>query len=283
MIPPTLDPHAQDWRLRTANDRFKAQAHARTAWSVVAATVAHASVLALGPGWVVFHTPRDPSAESREMAWISIADVPTGVIGASAAGVRVGDPEASSDAPDVGSSTQLSAWEVAGLSEALRDRLLRQSMPIPTITEPEPSSRDPFVANGAPTRMGGDPSAAELSELAEVDPLELDRLSSLRPELALLAPSTWILIRNRSEVTRFMETHFRDHSWDVGDAAMVSVAIWIDETGSVEWAEIHQSSGRAELDERAIEFFRDIVSFHPARDRGTRVPVSAIFWLSLPW
>jgi TonB family protein len=67
------------------------------------------------------------------------------------------------------------------------------------------------------------------------------------------------------------------------DEAAASVAIWIDERGSVEWAEINQSSGRTDLDELALQLFSEVVAFHPARDQGVRVPISAIFWVNFPW
>jgi TonB family protein len=63
----------------------------------------------------------------------------------------------------------------------------------------------------------------------------------------------------------------------------VSVAVWIDERGAVRWAEIDQSSGRTEMDEAALELFREVALFRPARDEGVPVARSAIFWVRFPW
>jgi TonB family protein len=64
---------------------------------------------------------------------------------------------------------------------------------------------------------------------------------------------------------------------------MLTVAMWIDERGSVEWAEIYRSSGHEHLDESALELFQEVVSFLPARERGVHVPMAVVFGLSYPW
>jgi TonB family protein len=292
MSSPTREPHPGDWRSLTANDRFKVQWQARLAWSTVAAVAAHAAVFLIWPAWEAPHIFRDSPEELTGMRLVSLLDAASGLSAMSAAALVI---EEESDAPppddsDTGTSTQatstrLSAWEVAALSEGLRDRLLRESMPVPTLAEPDPErpSESPVAGDADRNWIGGDPSATDLEQLAKVDPLELDRLASLRPELALLSPSSWVLVSNPTQAVQFMRTRFGGDGGKMDEATSLSVAIWIDDRGSVEWAEIHQSSSRQDLDELALEFFREVVSFHPARDGWMRVPVSVIFWLSLPW
>ena len=64
---------------------------------------------------------------------------------------------------------------------------------------------------------------------------------------------------------------------------LVDVAVWIDEYGSVEWAEISRSSGHQEMDEIALALFNEVASFRPARDQGVRVSMSVIFSVPFPW
>jgi TonB family protein len=63
----------------------------------------------------------------------------------------------------------------------------------------------------------------------------------------------------------------------------VSVAIWVNAAGNVEWAEIVSSSGRPEWDALALELFDDVVTFRPARLEGIPMPMSAIFTVDFPW
>jgi TonB family protein len=84
-------------------------------------------------------------------------------------------------------------------------------------------------------------------------------------------------VRNPREVGDFLRARFDDLGSEAGGS--LSVSLWVDERGSVEWAEINQSSGHEPIDASAIELFRDVVAFRPAREEGMRVPVAAIFWL----
>jgi TonB family protein len=61
------------------------------------------------------------------------------------------------------------------------------------------------------------------------------------------------------------------------------VTLWIDERGSVEWAEVSQSSGDRELDEFALSVFNEVAVFRPAREEGVRVSRSVSFALNFPW
>ena len=114
--------------------------------------------------------------------------------------------------------------------------------------------------------------------LLETSRLDLSRLSAVRPQVVLPGTSAWILIRNPAEVNRFMAGVF-----DSEAEGLVDVAVWIDEWGSVEWAEISKSSGLQEMDEIALALFNEVASFRPARDRGVRVSTSVIFSVPFPW
>ncbi|HSR43497.1 MAG TPA: energy transducer TonB, partial [Longimicrobiales bacterium] len=169
------------------------------------------------------------------------------------------------------------------LDELRRGATLRATVVAP---EPEPDDGDEIVferraADDNGPHVGGDASLGAHDEAA--DSLGLYRLSSLRPELAFAAPGSWILVRNPSAVRRFLLKRFGQAGLDSTPRGWLSVAIWVDETGSVEWAEIDRSSGIPEMDATALELFREVVSFRPARERGVPVSIAAIFQLRYPW
>ena len=216
-----------------------------------------------------------------------------------------------------------SALAFARFSGVLRQRLLGRGGPVPTIVEPAPASTpfglddDPvetledvasidedsstdeelstdedLSTNGDSSTDGdssidenslnvGDPSVVDLAPLFETSPLDLSRLSAVRPELVLAGTSAWILIRNPAEVDRYMIGN--GSRLDPGAEGLVDVAVWIDEFGSVEWAEISRSSGLQEMDEVALGLFSEVASFRPARQEGVRVSMSVIFSVPFPW
>jgi TonB family protein len=59
------------------------------------------------------------------------------------------------------------------------------------------------------------------------------------------------------------------------------VAMWINERGAVEWTAIEESSGFPQVDAIALDAFKDVVSFTPARSEGARIPVSVV--ISVPF
>jgi TonB family protein len=130
-------------------------------------------------------------------------------------------------------------------------------------------------------------SAEVLAELAHADSLDveldLDRLTEIRPELAVMIPSMWVLLRNPTEVETFLRRSYGRWSLDRGEPGSVTVTVWIDTHGSVEWAEVSRSSGRSNLDEAALELFNEIVTFRPARHEGVSISGSATFALLFPW
>jgi TonB family protein len=66
---------------------------------------------------------------------------------------------------------------------------------------------------------------------------------------------------------------------------MVSVALWINERGSVEQARVSESSGSVALDEIALALFQDVATFAPARSGRSPVPVQVTISVPfvVPW
>jgi TonB family protein len=130
-------------------------------------------------------------------------------------------------------------------------------------------------------------SADLLADLSYADSLDveldLERLTEIRPELAVMIPSMWILLRNPTEVENYLRRSYGRWSLDRDEPASVTVTVWIDTRGSVEWAEVSRSSGRTNLDEAALELFNDVVTFRPARHEGVSISGSATFALLFPW
>lgn len=276
------DPAPVSWRVRTANDRLKAGWGNQLAWSTTAAVALHAALFVWSPHWDPLQIAPDRSGAWSAMEAIELMDA------AASPGVIPTVTEAPSDEPDPfveatqgdQGSIGNADWELAGRADARMDELRRRTSPEPTIVE----SMTSLDEDGVPIRIGGRLSDLDFEGLDEAASLELDRLSALRPELAFLSPSSWVLIQNPAEVADFMVSRFGTPTRDAAEALeTVSVSLWIDERGSVEWAEVNRSSGRPEVDELALEFFNEVVSFRPAREQGVRVPVAVIFSLTVPW
>ncbi|MFO8173606.1 MAG: M56 family metallopeptidase [Longimicrobiales bacterium] len=84
-------------------------------------------------------------------------------------------------------------------------------------------------------------------------------------------------IRNRSEIARVMEESYPPLLRDAGISGTATVWFFLDETGSVQEAQINESSGHQALDAAALRVARDI-EFTPALNGDEPVPV----WISLP-
>jgi TonB family protein len=128
-----------------------------------------------------------------------------------------------------------------------------------------------------------DVTTVELADLPADESLDLGRLSGLRPELAFMTASAWVLIRNQEEVEAYLRRTYREGRLDPAVRGTVSVTLWIDQRGAVEWAEVSQSSGRTDLDEVALALFNEVADFRAARDRGQTVSRSVTFSLNFPW
>ena len=284
---------------KTANAAWKAQWDAILSRSIIFAVALHAAAFAFWPAWEGADPLLEPDLELLGTAWMALYAPPTtggaggGGIAAPALAV-LEEPDSLPPEVDVGTSFGSSQAALAALPAGLRERLAGRNGPVPTIVQ--------FGARPGPRGIGNDPGSTleeeededededdpvtaeevptdDLALILETTPLDLSRLSAIRPQIVLPGTSAWILIRNPSEVDRFMVGSLPDSEVQ----GLVDVAVWIDEWGSVEWAEISKSSGLQEMDEVALALFNEVASFRPARDRGVRVSMSAIFSVPFPW
>ena len=289
----------QGWRVHRANDEWKARWNARVGWSGMVAVAVHAVVIVAAPDWEVPPPALDAELESAELAWIALLAPPASGRGASPGAtpiVRVADSMATaSDLGEGADGTQLSAEEYAA---AIRARLLRRGGPVPTLAEPEvepepePEPVEPDDSEESQgldgsgeesTTIGGSASTADLALLPGGSGMDLARLAALRPDIVLAGSAAWVLVLNPRAVLRYMRDSFSRQSLGPDASGSVSVVLFIDEKGSVELAEIGQSSGIPEIDEIFLKLFTDIVAFRPARDGGVPVPRSAVFSVPFPW
>ena len=281
----------------TANDRFKAGWSTRVYWSTVFAVGLHGALLLWSPSW-----DRDVLTPEDDSLGLQLLNVPTefeaiGGEGVSFAVVpddEVDDPDLPDEQGQDDGDDGGSGGELGDLAGTLRAQLQGRGAPVPTVVESEPEALDEESAeddasydsdsDGETSRIAGHALLSEYEEaLSGGNGPDLGRLSAFRPELALHTPSNWILLRNPVEVGDFLRRRFRGPEIESAPPGMLTVAIWIDERGSVEWAEIHRSSGREDLDESALELFQEVASFRPARERGVHVPMAVVFGLSYPW
>ena len=282
----------------SANERFRQgwQRYLRRATAF--AVVAHVGLLALSFTWQVAYQPLEPLAldESQLLLLPGFGEAPEPGTALMVADSLPGEPtevEAESEAGLV-EGPEVDATRFGDRWEALGARLRGRGAPLPTLAEPtiaaeeepvevvEDSEDDSSAEEGAPS-IGGDARTTELAELPEPDSLSLDRLSALRPELAFMTASAWVLIRNQPEVEAFLRRSYRNGRLDPEAAGSVSVTLWIDRRGSVEWAEVSESSGRPDLDEFTLALFNEVASFRAAREQGVYVSRSVTFSVNYPW
>jgi TonB family protein len=99
----------------------------------------------------------------------------------------------------------------------------------------------------------------------------------------MVVPASWVLVRNPDEVDEFMSRVYSRGELEPQAKGSVDVTLWIDERGSVEWAEIAASSGRTDMDEIALALFNEVARFRPAREEGVSISRSVIFTVNFPW
>ena len=272
------------------------------------AVAAHVAAFVFWPSWANSDSWLDPDLELLGTAWIALYAPPSSGGGSGMATPALALLEEPDSLPveEVGDAALIGGSEgaLAGLPEGLRERLTGRGGPVPRIVQFGPAFGPGFGRASGPPRLRADradtseevadtreevevvetiddPSTESLALLRETSALDLSRLSGLRPRIVLPGTSAWILIRNPAEVERFMKR--MTYGEDSGVEGLVDVALWIDEWGSVEWAEISRSSGHQGIDEIALALFNEVASFRPARDRGVRVSLSVIFSVPFPW
>jgi TonB family protein len=182
------------------------------------------------------------------------------------------------DAPAGWEHLPTNLWRLAGLQAELADTIREQEERSGSAEQGSSDAASETVESDS-LRIRLQAAELDLQRLSEEERLSLERLSSYRPQVVLSSPSSWLVVRNPEEVGAFMDAHFGTVRAAAGDGGLIGVAIWVDELGSVEWADIVRSSGDPRVDESALEMFRNVVAFRPARENSARVSVAAIYWL----
>ena len=288
MSRPEFEQLSRDLWSASANDRLKVQWRPWVAWSTVLAAVLHVAAFGLWPTWERARAESDPLQNFLQLEWVSVLEARSPPNTDPAPAIQIGAiPDSIPDEADLIAAASSTGRTIATLSEAFRERLTGRAAPTPTITqgqtEAERTAVGESVSDEGSIDVDGSVSAAEFAELLGANPLDLERLSAVRPELVLVTPAAWILLRNPTEVERFLLGTYRRGLLDRSASGSVSVALWINDRGSVEWAEISQSSGRSDMDRIALELFSEVAAFRPARAQGVAIPRSVIFSLRFPW
>lgn len=283
--------------LPSAGGQLKERWSDRVAWSLMAAVVLHFAVFALSPDWAFFERPR----ADRRGAAAQEALSATRLLSVSRAGGGVGaipQPENTDSVRETsrseGSASGPGAAGAEGrdnsYSDNLRERLESAGRPALALTEPPaPSSSRPdsgheqVQRDSSLTVLEGRAATVGIADTRRDSAPMLRRLRSLGPEIVTGLGSSEALIRNPREVAEFKEFAARKHGVVSSRRALVGITIWVDREGSVQWAELSESTGNEVLDEVALTLFRHVVAFRPAVESGERVARSMIFYVLFPW
>ena len=282
----------------SAGERFRARWETDVARATTIAVVAHVAVFALSPSWEASSELLplvDPGAGGL-LLLAPLTDQAADPAGAPPSAVSLfGDPDGTGatagalegEGPVVTDAEPGALWDAVG-DRLRRGRPLVPALAVPTnVREAQAPGSDEIepevpVEDDLP-EIESDVTTIELADLPASDSLDLGRLTGLRPELAFMTASAWVLIRNQEEVEAYLRRTYREGRLDPAVSGTVSVTLWIDQSGSVEWAEVSQSSGRVELDEVALALFNEVADFRAARERGATVSRSVTFSLNFPW
>ena len=279
----------------SAGERFRARWQTYVRRATVIAVGAHVAALVLSPSWSAFTPliqPLEPGTGGLFLL-APFAELPAEPSGGPPAAVSIfGDVDGTGAVAGPMEGPVETGGDPGALWDAVGDRLRRGRPMLPTITVPttvrEPEAPgleedEPEPVEDDVREIKTDVTTIELADLPASDSLDLGRLTGLRPELAFMTASAWVLIRNQEEVEAFLRRTYREGRLDRAVAGTVSVTLWIDQTGTVEWAEVSQSSGRVDLDEVALALFNEVADFRAARERGSSISRSVTFSLNFPW
>ncbi|MQA90363.1 MAG: TonB family protein [Gemmatimonas sp.] len=249
-------------RPKSANEKWKERWGSWVLRSTILAAVAHAVVLMTWPLWSISYTPMDPLIEMLQILPI----MSTGSLSDPEEMALAALPEESEEieiGPDEGG---------AGIEEDPADDL----------SEILGEGPEPSLATSI------DPSAGIYGRPAP--PLEgdliLEPVTPVTPQVVSLAPAVvWPRIRNPTMIIRFLRTRYNQLLRDPSANGTVAITMWIDERGTVEWAEVRDSSGHPDLDNIALDVFSDVVVFAPARSQGSAVPLGVTISVpfTMPW
>jgi len=269
------------------NEHWKAASRKQTVVATLMSLGIHLLIVLLVPPWTAQAEPSERFQDFLRLEPLMVVEEAFGSedAGAGMAPAFVPNIEPETDPGDPQGAVDSFDSDLLGATEHLRGRLLGEPTLAATVVEPE-EMNPPGVSgddSAGGTEFGELGSGTTVPDWLTVSALELDRLSAVRPEMVVLAPSSWVLVRNPFEIEQFMLASRQEGRLDPAFEGWVQVVIWIDERGSVEFSEVSRSSGDPEVDELALALFRDVVSFRPARNGGVTVPVSVIFQLNFPF
>ena len=288
----------------SANAQFKRGWGTRMVWATGISVVVHSSAFALLPslrfgepaleaegslggagGGLILMAPFAEQGDARGS--LAVPATPLGDPDGTAS--VPGEVTVGLEGPVVTDDEPGSLWSTVG-DRLRRGRNVVPALAVPTTLEPGPATR----GSGRPEPMlleedeelpdiRSDVITVELADLPASDSLSLDRLTGLRPDLAVMTASAWVLIRNQEAVEAYLRRTYYEGRLDPAIRGSVGITLWIDPEGSVEWAEVSQSSGRIDLDEVALALFSEVADFRAARERGQSVSRSVTFSLNFPW
>jgi TonB family protein len=280
---------------------------AESSWSAAISLSLHFFLFAVMPAWRVgvgFEVPLPPEeVGGGGIIYVmpvlpdDLAQVETGgeLVSADLRGDEEGTASVAGTTAGAAQGPVVTDADYGSLFDRLGQRMRRGRSVLPTLAvptvvgepeEPGPGTVEEVVpepVEAVEPTIDTDVTTVELADLPANESLDLGRLSGLRPELAFMTASAWVLIRNQEEVEAYLRRTYRERRLDPAVRGTVSVTLWIDQRGAVEWAEVSQSSGRTDLDEVALALFNEVADFRAARDRGQTVSRSVTFSLNFPW
>jgi len=253
----------------TANDLLRRRWREWLKYATVGSIAVHVAVFVFVPPWQWSERFTSPGTQALALEWLPPFDSSVDPAGSA----PESQPEEVEDEPDPESGVDGEELALADLVDILRDRVPTNFTPVATL--PMEGERDPDER---------DPTAVDYSDLLRSLPIDLDRLATISPELSLsTAFPEWPLIRNPSTVVRFLRTGYNRVPGAPNANGSVTVAMWIDDRGSVEWAEVHESSGNTDLDDIALTVFNEVVEFRPPRGPGGAQPVAVLISIGFPF
>jgi len=254
----------------TANELLRTRWQSLFWYGTIVSLVGHVLVITLTPAWEwgqrVVHVGREP----LRVVWLPIVEPPEEPAGGDGEAAPV---ETASNEPEAGAGGS-GTTGLADLLDVLRDRMPGSFMPVAA-----------QEGDGTPTADYSSAALEAITSQPESLPLDLSRLSTVSPELALgTAVQGWPLIRNPNQVVSFIRSGYdRARRADAPEEGRVTVAMWIDRNGSVEWAEVHESSGDVGLDEIALDVFSRVAEFRPVRSQGTSGTLAMLISIRFPF
>lgn len=245
----------------SANDRWKRGWGNGLFLSTLIGAAAHLTIFILIPAWEVRATPR----EDEPMQFVQFDPMMT----SDGTGADGEAPVAASLAIDepifepAGSGDE-EGGRVVDIDEVIASYIEVFGLPGPSVNQPSYGT------------VGGRPIDRP------APPLEMEEVVPYSPRLALSGPIIQLpVIRNPTVLQRYLRQQYNPHFTEPDGNGHVSVAMWINERGAVEWTAIRESSGFEFVDEIARQAFADVALFTPARSDGIRVAVSVV--ISVPF